>query len=206
MNKQRVNEKAIRTEIIAGTMTVLLLLGGGTVWARKGDKIQLKKDAPDRQEQVETNAFPHVDLFRDMLGLQREMERLFGSTLNPYSRFPGFDVTWEEDLGMPSMDLRERPDAYLVKMDLPGMEKSDISIAVKDNVLTVTAERKASTEKKEEGKVLIQERSLSSVSREVVLTKEVDADKVSAEYKAGVLHITLPKTVQDHPSRKIEIK
>lgn len=206
MKERKFNEKAIRTEIIAGTIAVLLLLGGGTVWAAKNGKIQLKKDVPDKQEQVETNAFPHTELFRDMIGLQHEMERLFGSTLNPYSRFPGFDAVWAEDIGMPSMDLNEGSDAYQVKMDLPGMKKSDISIEVKDNVLIVAAERKASTEKKEDGKMLVQERSLSSVSREVVLSKPVDADKVSAEYKAGVLHITLPKTVQDHPTKKIEIK
>jgi HSP20 family protein len=206
MNKRTCNEKTIRREIIVGTMTALLLLGGGTVWAKKSDEIQLKKVVPDQQEQVNTNSFPEVDLFRDMLGLQREMDRLFGSALNPYTGFPEFDTVWDENIGLPSMDLREQPEAYVVKMDLPGMNKSDISIEVRDNVLTVTAERKASVEKKDGEKVLVQERSLSSVSRDVVLQKPVDADQVTAEYKDGVLHITLPKTQKDQPVKKIEIK
>jgi len=206
MKISKSGEKTIRAEIITRTIVVLLLLGGGTVWAKKSSGMELKSDAPDRQDQVDTNAFPHVDLFRDMLGLQREMDRLFGSALHPYSVFPEFDAVWEEEIGLPSMDLREQADAYTVKMDLPGMDKSDISIEVNDNVLTVKAERKASTEKKEGEKVLVQERSLSSVSRDVVLAKPVDAAAVTAEYKDGVLHITLPKTEQDRPSRKIEIK
>ncbi|MDF7808843.1 Hsp20/alpha crystallin family protein [Pontiellaceae bacterium B12219] len=206
MNKRAYSEKAIRTELIVGTMAVLLLLGTGTALGKKGGKIQLKKDGPDSQEQVETKTFSHVDLFRDMLGLQREMDRLFGSALNPYSGFPELNSVWEEDIGLPSMDLREQPDAYVVHMDLPGMSKADISIEVKDNVLSVAAERKASTEKKDGEKVLIQERSLSSVSRNVVLQKPVNADQVTAEYKDGVLHITLPKTETDRPAKKIEIK
>ncbi|MDF7823847.1 Hsp20/alpha crystallin family protein [Pontiellaceae bacterium B12227] len=205
MKKRTYNEKTVRTRIITGTMAVLLLLGGASVWANKDGRIQLKKVAPDQQEQVETNGFPHVNLFHDLLGLQREMDRLFGSALNPYTGFPEFDAVWEKNVGQPRMDLREQDDAYVVKMDLPGMSKSDISIEVSDNVLTVKADRKASIERKEGEKVLVQERNLSSVSRKVVLQKPVNADQ-AAEYKDGVLRITLPKTGKDRPSRRIEIK
>jgi HSP20 family protein len=90
-------------------------------------------------------------------------------------------------------------------MDLPGLEKSDIYIEVKERVLAISGSRKQSTEKKKDEKILMQERSISSFSREVVLPKSVDTDAVSAEYKNGVLTITLPKIEKDREARKIKI-
>ena len=202
MEKKIKANKSIRAEIIAGTTVVLLLVAGATAWAGKdGCKIQLKKDAPEKQ-QVQAR---QMDPFRDMLLLQQQMEQLFGNVLNPYSGYPEYEAVFNEKVLQP-MDLRETPDTYVVQMDLPGLEKSDISIEVKDRVLAVSGSRKLSTEKKKDEKILMQERSVSSFSREVVLPKSVDTDAVSAEYKNGVLTITLPKTEKDKKVQKIEIK
>jgi HSP20 family protein len=73
-------------------------------------------------------------------------------------------------------------------------------------VLTVSGERKESTEQKDGQKILRQERSLSSFRREVVLPGNINADQVTADYKAGVLTITLPKTAQQKNSDVNEIK
>lgn len=206
MKKQRISEKTIQREIIIGTMTVLLLLGSGTVWAKKGDgKIQLKKNEPTKQEQPSKEALQKPDPFRDLFNLRQEMDQLFGNTLYPYSTFPEFDAVFEQELQQ-TMDLREQPDAFVIQMDLPGLQKSDISIEVKDHVLAVSAERRETLKKQKDDKMIIQERSLNAFSREVVLPKSVKADEVIAEYKAGVLTITLPKAEKDQGVRKIEIK
>lgn len=204
MEKQIKSSKSIRAELIAGTTLVLLLVAGATAWAGKnGGKIQLKKDAPAKQEKQTPTQ--RRDPFRDMLLLQRQMEQLFGNAINPYSAFPEYEAVFDEAVQQP-MDLRETPEAFIVKMDLPGLEKSDINIEVKDRVLSVSGEQKKSNEKKKGERILLQERSVSSFAREVVLPKGVDADAVSAEYKAGVLTITLPKTEKDKDVRKIKIK
>lgn len=203
MKKQNASEGRIHAGIALGTVAVLVLLGGGAAWAQKqGDKIQLKKDNPAVQEPQEPQA---MDPFRDLLRLQQEMDRLFGSTLSPYSGFPRFDAMWDVQQLQPAMDLSERADAYIVKMELPGLDKSDISIEVKDNVLTVAAKHKESSEKKDE-KTLIQERSLKAFRREVMLPGGVAAEQVAAEYKDGVLTITVPKTGKDKDAHRIEIK
>ncbi len=204
MKKQRLSEKTIRREIITGTLAALLLLGGGTAWAKKGEKIQLKKDAPAQSAQ-QKQAPQQPDPFRDMLLLQQQMEQLFGNVINPYSGYPEYEAVFDEEVQQP-MDLRETPEAFIVQMDLPGLEKSDISIEVKDRVLSVSGEQKKSKEKKKGEKILVQERSVSAFNREVVLPKGVDADAVTAEYKAGVLTVTLPKTEKDKDVRKIKIK
>ena len=199
---EKKNKKAIRAEIVAGTTLVLLLMAGATAWAGKHDnKIQLKKDDSVQQKQQERQ----MDPFRDMILLQQRVEQLFGNMINPYSGFPEYEAVFDEEILQP-MDLRETPEAFIVQMDLPGLEKSDISIEVKDRVLAVSGSRKQSAEKKKGEKILMQERSVNSFSREVVLPRSVDTDGVSAEYKAGVLTITLPKTEKDKEVRKIEIK
>ncbi|RKX47423.1 MAG: hypothetical protein DRP64_01110 [Verrucomicrobia bacterium] len=201
---ERKNKKSIRAEIVAGTTVVLLLVAGATAWAGKnGGRIQLKKDAPGQQQaqaQVQQR-----DPFRDLLMLQQQMEQLFGNTINPYSGYPEYEIAFNEEMQQP-MDLRETPDAYVVQMDLPGLEKSDITIEVKDRVLAVGGTRKQSTKKKEGEKILMQERSVNSFSREIILPQGVDSDAVSAEYKLGVLTITLPKVERDQKTHTVKIK
>jgi len=202
-----ISDKAVQREIVIGTIAVLVLLGGGMAWAGKQDgKIQLKKDEPAKQEQKAPELMQRPDPFRDLFNLQQEMDRLFGSTLNPYVGFPEFDAVFDQELLQQAMDLREKPDAYVVQMDLPGLKKSDIAIEVKDHVLTVSGERQQSQQKKEDEKVILQERNLNSFSREVMLPKSIKADDVTAEYNAGVLTITLPKAMKDQEARKIQIK
>jgi HSP20 family protein len=206
--KQRINQTQMKyTKRTVGILTAVLILAGGWVWAEKNtEKFQPKTDDSATQNpQTQTAPLPSLNPFRDMIQLQQEMDRLFGSTLNPYSGFPAFDAVFDQDIKQ-AMDLRERPDAFVVQMDLPGLDKSDIQIEVVNHLLTVSGERKGSIEKKDDEHVLMQERSVSSFRREVVLPSNVDADHVTAEYKAGVLTITLPKTEQDETTRKIEIK
>lgn len=196
--------KVVKREIVIGTIAVLVLLAGSMAWAGKKDgKIQVNKDKTAKQEQKKDAQ--QLDPFQDLVRMQQQMERLFDSTLNPYSGLPEFDYAFEEPEILP-LDLRERPDAFIVQMDLPGLEKKDISIEVKDRILTVSGERKTTTKKQQKEKILMQERTLNSFSRELVLSKNVKVDAVTAEYKDGVLTITLPKTEVDQESHQIEIK
>jgi len=104
----------------------------------------------------------------------------------------------------PAVDITEDNDAFIVTADLPGMSKKDISISIKENMLTVSGERKI--EKKDESKNYCRtERRFGSFKRSFQLTDQVIADKITAAFKDGVLTVTVPKAEEVKP-KEIEIK
>ncbi|MFK5881261.1 MAG: Hsp20/alpha crystallin family protein [Sulfurospirillum sp.] len=106
----------------------------------------------------------------------------------------------------PIVNSREADDAYYVEVDLPGVKKSDISIDVKDNVLSISGERKVKNETKESDYYKIESRYGKFV-RSFTLPKDVDADKIVANSKNGVLEVKIPKQKNiDTKPKKIEIK
>jgi len=107
---------------------------------------------------------------------------------------------------IPTVNTREADDAYYVEVDLPGIKKEDISIDVDENVLTVSGERKVSEEQKEENYYKVESR-FGRFERSFTLPEDVDAEKIEAESKDGVLQIRIPKVQQvDKAPKKIEIK
>lgn len=199
--------------IAVGAVIAAVILTAGAAWAGKnGSKIEVKtgssaqpapavKPAPAVQQ-----APDYMDPVREMIQTQRDMNRFLGRSFAAFSVMPQGGEAWDGQFVQPNMDLSETADAYHVTMDLPGMDKSGISVEVKDNVLTVKAERKQESTKKKGGKVLMQERSSGFMSRAVMLAKPVKAAKVTAEYKDGVLKITLPKVHADQAAKKVKIK
>ena len=133
--------------------------------------------------------WPEIPTFTS---LQREMDRLFD------------DFFRRGGLMRPSVDVVETDDTVVVKAELPGMEPKDVDISVSGDKLTIKGERKA--EKEEKGKTFYRmERCYGSFCRTVELPVSVEADKAKADYKNGVLEITLPKTEQVK-AKKIPIK
>lgn len=193
---------------VIGMITALILLSGA-VWAEKNNsKIEVKTDAScaDQQTQPDQQIPDYLDPIREMIQAQRAMDQFFGRPFASFNIMPRLATTWDDEFVRPDMDLTEKADAYHVQMDLPGMDKSGISIEVKNNILTVKAESKRETTKKDGDKLLMQERSSGFMSRAIALPKPIDTEKVTAEYQDGVLKITLPKVVADQPPKKITIK
>jgi HSP20 family protein len=91
------------------------------------------------------------------------------------------------------LDVKEDEKAYTVRADIPGVRKEDIHVDVDANAITVRAEVKQDKEEKKDEKVIYSERSCGMVSRSFSLPAEVDATSARAEYKDGVLNLTLPK-------------
>ena len=104
----------------------------------------------------------------------------------------------------PAVDVSENEKELLVSADLPGIDSKDVEITVKENVLTLTGERKSGKEEKD-GTYHRVERAYGSFTRSFVLPSTVDESKVNAEYKDGVLRIHLPKREEVQP-RKIDVK
>jgi len=141
------------------------------------------------------------DLSASPLGrLHDEMDTLFNRFFGPdWGLEPLRTGYW-----LPALDIAERENEVLVKAELPGMKADDIDIQVQGNVLTISGEKKESKEDKDEN-YYHAERHYGSFRREVTLSSEVDVDHIKAEYKDGVLTITLPKTEQAKP-KKISVK
>jgi HSP20 family protein len=136
--------------------------------------------------------------FRDLMSIQDEMNRLF----EDFFRRPSAGATggtW-----LPVMDVSESADKITVRMDLPGVTKEDVNIAIIGNTLQVKGEKKQEKEVKEENYHRI-ERTYGSFFRSVELPSRVVADKITAKFKDGVLTIELPKAEEAKP-HAIEIK
>ncbi len=103
-------------------------------------------------------------------------------------------------------DIRDNGDSYLLEAELPGFDKSDITLDVKDNVLTIKASRNESKDEKDEkGNYLRRERRYGSFTRSFDVTG-IDENNISAAYINGVLKLTLPKEQPVVPAtRRIEI-
>jgi HSP20 family protein len=116
--------------------------------------------------------------------LQEELDRLFGATR----------------AFAPALDVQEDKDNFRVRVELPGLKREDIEVALDDGTLAITGERKAETVS-EGTEVLRQERSYGKFSRTLTLPSAVKTDQVKAAYKDGVLTVTLPKIEEAKPKQ-----
>lgn len=108
---------------------------------------------------------------------------------------------------LPAVNIKENKDAYLVEMAAPGMAKNDFKIELDNDLLTISSEKKDENETKEGETFTRREYSYQSFSRSFTLPNTVDAEKISAKYKNGVLHIEIPKKeeAKTKPVKKISI-
>jgi HSP20 family protein len=118
--------------------------------------------------------------------LHSEMDDLFDGFFRGLDRpFAGYK-TW------PTIDVAEEENAVVVRAEVPGCKAEDIDISVYGNTLTISGEKKLEEEKKEKGYYYM-ESTYGSFRREITLPTDVDAGKIDAVCKDGVLSITLPK-------------
>jgi len=139
--------------------------------------------------------------FREMRTLQDRVNRLFESAF-------GYPVRTETPLlregWLPPVDIHEDSNNIYLKAELPGIKKDELNIAVEGDTLTIKGEKKHESEVKEE-QFHVMERTYGSFSRSFSLPTNVDSSKVRADYKDGVLTLTLPKKEESKP-KKIEVK
>lgn len=138
--------------------------------------------------------------FRPMSSLRRELDQLLGDVIPSFGEeeFEGATAVWS-----PRMDLTETENEFLVRMDLPGIDRKDVKINVEDHRLSISGERKEEV-KEEKKNFLRMERSYGSFYRAFDLPGAVREDDVKAEMADGVLTIHLPKTEISKP-RQIQI-
>ncbi len=134
--------------------------------------------------------------FKDLMMMQERMTRLFDETL---ARI------WKEEgvtrrVWTPPVDILERENELLIKIDLPEVIQSDIDIKVEDNVLTIQGERRFIKESPDDRYLQI-ERPYGTFQRTFTLPRTIDQEKIKASYKDGVLRILLPKRSAPQPKQ-----
>ncbi len=114
--------------------------------------------------------------------------------------------TTEEAFGSwaPPVDIFEKQDQLIIRAEIPGVKKEDMDVRIENGVLTLHGERKQETEAKEANSYRM-ERVYGSFTRSFSLPTTVDASKISATYKDGVLEVSVPKAETAKP-KKVEIK
>jgi HSP20 family protein len=137
-------------------------------------------------------------MFGAMDLLRTRMDRLFNEMHRPYLNGPAFTL----GTNSPRTNLLENGDKFEVRAELPGISKDDISIKIQGNYLEISGKREI--EKPEGFKSHRNERSATTFSRSFTLPDEVDAEKVEAALKDGILYLTLPKSEAAKP-RQITI-
>ena len=137
--------------------------------------------------------------FRNFLSLRDNFDGLFE---NFFGRMP----IQRQDFWLPTVDIVENNGNIEVKVELPGMNKDDIKVTIKNNMLQLSGERKQEEETKEKTFHRI-ERYFGKFCRTIQLPADIDADKIKAQYKDGVLNITLPKPKSMKPKEiEVEVK
>jgi HSP20 family protein len=131
--------------------------------------------------------------------LHREIDRLFEEPFGFLTPSTSFFEGWT-----PAVDIYEDNDKYVLKAELPGMKKEDIDVSLDGSTLTVSGERKHEEEKKE-GESYRSERFFGRFQRSVTLPAAIQANKIDATYKDGILTITLPKA-EEAKRKQIQVK
>jgi HSP20 family protein len=144
-----------------------------------------------------TRFTPTGDVVRDRFG--RMFEDAFNDMLRPYGDTGTAGRTW-----LPPVDIRETEDKLALALDLPGLRKEDVNITLENNVLNVSGERRFEADAKNDTFHRL-ERAYGTFTRSFTLGPTVQTDKVEADFKDGVLVITLPKVEASKP-RRIDIK
>lgn len=126
----------------------------------------------------------------DLFNWDRVFDRYFGD--------------FDHSAGWPAVDVREDDDNYLVEVELPGLSEKDVEVKVENGVLTIASRKDESREEKDEGYIR-KERRHYSFSRSFSLPDNVDGEKITANFKNGLLDVAVPKAPAAKP-KLIEVK
>jgi len=169
--------------------------------AEAASKLPVKTETSSSSQQVRMAEWHPFD------SLRNQVDRLFRDFENGFLQTPFYrdiDNLFRRDAGFgvsPAIDIAEKDKAFEVTAELPGLDAKDIDLQLSDGVLTIKGEK---TEEKEERSKdrYVSERRYGSFRRSLQVPASVDADKIEASYKSGVLTVTLPKSAEAQKTQK----
>lgn len=194
--------------ISVGVLLVAVVIAQSVFLYRMSDKVNSLSQVPQVTSQVPDkptnkpfrNKHPTFSWndkdwnpFEEIQRMQNEMNRIFGNMRSDVYRTPGLDNIFKSFSFSPTLDMQEEDDKFIIKVDIPGSDASNINVKVEDQQLTISASTKKSSDDQDKGKVFRSERFMGQFQRSVMLPAPVLADKMKTDYKDGVLTITIPK-------------
>jgi HSP20 family protein len=135
--------------------------------------------------------------FRDLMAMQDRMTRLIDETFSHFGKEDVVRGTWS-----PAVDILERENEIVLKVDLPEVTQDEIDIRVEGNTLTLQGERRFAKDTPEENYIQI-ERPYGTFRRTFNLPRVIDQERIKASYKDGVLRIVLPRKQEIQPKQII---
>lgn len=142
------------------------------------------------------------DPFRELEDMSQRLNRIFGRSLIGRDKHSESIRTIE---WVPVVDVSETDQAYLISAEIPDVRKEDVKVTVADGMLTLQGERKQEKEEKNKRYHRI-ERSYGSFMRSFDLPDNIDQTAIQAEFKDGMLTLTMPKTAPTAATKAIEVK
>lgn len=143
------------------------------------------------------NTIARLEPFRGLSSLQDQFNRLFNESYRNHADESAM-TAWA-----PAVDIYETPNELVVKADLPDVDEKDIDVRVENNLLTIRGERKFEKSVSEDNYLRV-ERTYGTFSRSFSLPNTVNPEAIAAEYKNGVLKVTLPKREESKP-RQVKV-
>jgi HSP20 family protein len=162
---------------------------------------------------TETTPAPQVPKTADWQpfeALRNQVDRLFHDFQTGFFQAPAYrslldiEPFWRRDFGFnvsPAIDIVEKDKAFEVTAELPGLDVKHIELQLSDNILTIKGEKQEEREEKAKDHY-VSERRYGSFRRSLQVPGSVDADKIEASFKSGVLTVTLPKSAEAQKKHK----
>ena len=134
--------------------------------------------------------------------MQERFHRMFGEGFEPFFR-PTGEENWSLATWAPACDIYEGDNEIVVKVELPEVKKEDVTVSIENNLLTIRGQRKFEEDVKRENYHRL-ERRYGEFTRSFTLPAFVDTAKVNAEFKDGMLRVTMPKREEAKP-KQVEV-
>ena len=159
--------------------------------------VALNADNNQSQKGFMSNPFKNDPFFKDFERIQADMDKLMQSFQSrAMMSMPKMSLSSPFSSGFSTnikTDVNDKGDYYEVIADLPGMEKAEINVKAEEGMLSISAKSEVKKEKKEENKIIQQERFIGAFHRAMSLPNDADEGKMSSHYEKGVLTIKIPK-------------
>ena len=135
---------------------------------------------------------------------QSDFDYLFN---NFFGGFPALSKKPEDQVGYTGMrvDITENENGYDLIADLPGVKKENVSVSLKDDILTISASRSDESERRDEGKVVHRERSFGEYLRSFSVGRNISQNDIKADFSDGVLRVSVPRSGEEVSPQNIKI-
>ncbi|MCM8788018.1 MAG: Hsp20/alpha crystallin family protein [Candidatus Omnitrophica bacterium] len=144
------------------------------------------------------------DPFKEMERMREQIDKIFEDTFNRGILKGRFNL--EKKIFEPNIDIFKTGDQYIIKMDIPGMEKDSINIEIQKGYITISGQREYKVEQNQSNYFYLKERQFGYFRRTIPLPEDADENGIKVDYKKGVLNIIIPKVKKPQLEEKNIIK